>query len=95
MKTKVFKGNISRDRSVPNIALMTQSRDYLIDYRGTAFSLKYDLAPYPPLPFLLSPISKLDGRHTGRLRKRNNWLGEYVVDTVLGGRSSYGPLYIV
>jgi hypothetical protein len=35
-----------------------------------ASSSSYDLAPsYPPPP---SPVSKVDRRHTGRLRKRNN-----------------------
>jgi hypothetical protein len=35
-----------------------------------AFSRLYDLAPHPPRP----PVSKLDPRHTGRLRKRDNLL---------------------
>ncbi len=30
------------------------------------------MAPPPPP----SPVSKVDGRHTGRLRKRDNFLGE-------------------
>jgi hypothetical protein len=39
---------------------------------GPAVSLSYYLAPPPaPNPF---PVSKLDGRHTGRLRKRDNLL---------------------
>jgi hypothetical protein len=38
-----------------------------------AFSPSYDLAPPPPfLPS--SPVSKLDRRHTGRLRKTYNFL---------------------
>ncbi len=35
-----------------------------------AFSQSYDLAPSPPHP----PVSKLDRRHIGRLRKRDNLL---------------------
>jgi hypothetical protein len=37
-----------------------------------AFSPQNDLAPHKPIP--PSPVSKLDRRHTGRLRKRGNLL---------------------
>ncbi len=36
---------------------------------GQVFTRSYDLAPLPP-----SPVIKLDRRHTGRLRKRDNLL---------------------
>ncbi len=39
---------------------------------GQALSWPYDLAPRPPTP--LSPVCKLDQRHSGRLRKRDNLL---------------------
>jgi hypothetical protein len=39
-----------------------------------AFSPSYDLAPPSPSPS--SPVSKLDQRHTGRLRKRDLLMGE-------------------
>jgi hypothetical protein len=45
--------------------LFPESIEYFID--GQALSPSYDLAPP-------SPISKLDRRHTGRLRKRDNLL---------------------
>ncbi len=32
------------------------------------------MAPPPPTPFLPSPVRKIDRRHTGRLRKRDNLL---------------------
>jgi hypothetical protein len=35
-----------------------------------AYSPSYDLAAHPPPP--TSPVSKLDGRYTGRLRKEDN-----------------------
>jgi hypothetical protein len=41
-------------------------------YEDQAFSPSYNKAPPPPSPPPLSPISKLDRRHTGRLRKRDN-----------------------
>jgi hypothetical protein len=40
-------------------------------YRGTGFLATYNLAPPHPFPSP-SPISKLDRRHTGKLRKREN-----------------------
>jgi hypothetical protein len=39
---------------------------------GQAFLLSYDMAPPPPPP--LSPVSKLNQRHTGRLGNRGNLL---------------------
>ncbi len=39
-----------------------------------AFSGSYDLAPHPPPP--PSPVSKLDRRHTERMRKGDNMLTE-------------------
>ncbi len=40
-----------------------------------AFLRLYDMAPVSsPIPFPLSPVNKLDRRHTGRLRKRDNLL---------------------
>jgi hypothetical protein len=38
-----------------------------------AFLRSYDSAPRPPPP--PTPVSRLDRRHTGRLRKRDNLLG--------------------
>jgi hypothetical protein len=47
----------------------------LMIYRGPGFlaDATYDLAPCPPQP---SPVSKLDRRHTGRLKKKDNLLSE-------------------
>jgi hypothetical protein len=42
-------------------------------YRGPAF-LAFVLFVSLPTPFCPSPVSKLDRRHTGRLRKRDNLL---------------------
>ncbi len=45
-------------------------REYWMD---EAFTPSYDLAPFtPPSNPPPSPVYKLDRRHTGRLRKRNN-----------------------
>ncbi len=55
---------------------------YLMIYRGPGFLTVYDLAPPPSS--LPSPVSKLDRRHTGRLRKRENFLTE---EGAGGGRS--------
>jgi hypothetical protein len=45
--------------------------------KGQAFSRTYDLAPRPTLPpSSPSPVSKLDRRHTGKLRKRDSLLTE-------------------
>jgi hypothetical protein len=49
------------------------TREYLMIYRGPGFLAVYDLDP-PPSPHPPSPVSKLDRRHTGRLRKRENFL---------------------
>jgi hypothetical protein len=48
-----------------------------MDYRGPVFlAPSYNLAPSsPPTP---SSVSKLAGRHTGRVRKRDNLLTEEV-----------------
>jgi hypothetical protein len=43
------------------------------DYRESSFLRSYDLAPLPPYP--LTPVSKLDWRNIGRLRKRDNGRG--------------------
>ncbi len=40
---------------------------------GQAFSWSYDLVPRPPPP-PSCPVSKLDRRHTGKLKKRDNLL---------------------
>ncbi len=48
------------------------TRDYWLIYRGPGLFLpSYELAPTPPPP-TPSPVSKLNWRHTGRLRKRDN-----------------------
>ncbi len=48
---------------------LPQIREYWMIYRRQAFSRVR--RPPPPCP---SPVSKLDQRHTGRLRKRHNLL---------------------
>jgi hypothetical protein len=50
----------------------TESSEWFIE--DQAFSPSYDLAPPPSPSPSLSPVRKLDRRHTGRLRKRENFL---------------------
>jgi hypothetical protein len=51
----------------------TESIECFIEFiDGQAISRTYDLVLLPPLPS--SPFSKLDRRHTGRLRNRDNLL---------------------
>ncbi len=49
------------------------AKEYWMIYRGTGFLATYNLAPPHPFP-APSPISKLDRRHTGKVRKRENML---------------------
>jgi hypothetical protein len=46
--------------------------DFLFFIAGIALSQSFFLAPRPPPP--PSPVNKLDRRHTGRRRKRDNFL---------------------
>jgi hypothetical protein len=55
--------------------MLTQAEQYIPSsiecfLEGPAFSQSYDLAHPPPIP--PSPVSKVDRRHTGRLRKRRS-----------------------
>jgi hypothetical protein len=77
-----------------SIILTLLSRECIIE--DQAFSPSYDLSPLPPPipPPPTSTVSKLDRRHTGRLRKGDNFLR---VGGCEGGAKSYqarkpGPL---
>ncbi len=61
-------------------------REYWLIYRGPGFLaiVSRDSAPHTPL-LPPSPVSKLDRRHTGSLRKRDNLL------TRKGGRGGEEP----
>ncbi len=56
------------------VGVKVSSRGYLMIYRGPGSLVVVCLARHPPPP--PSPVSKFDRRrrHTGRLRKRDNWL---------------------
>ncbi len=45
-----------------------------MDYRGPGFLVVVLFGSIPILSTSISPVSKLDGRHTGRLNKRFNLL---------------------
>ncbi len=74
-----------------------ECREYLMYYRRQAFLaiLWFGSSSHPPHP----PFSKIDRRHTGRLKKRDNFLtGEG--EGVEGGAKSYdgkkpGPLLYI
>jgi hypothetical protein len=57
--------------NIPYLIILTQNLE--VADMSEAFLRSYDSAPRPPPP-PPSPVSKLDWRHTGRLRKRNNLL---------------------
>ncbi len=66
-----MKGNKCGFKVFSMLPLATGSTEWFKE--DQTFSLSYDLAP-PSTPSHLSPVSKLDRRHTGRLRKRDNLL---------------------
>jgi hypothetical protein len=56
---------------------------------GFSFSDSYDLAPRPPPNPLPPPVSKLDQRHSGRLREREKLLKVEVGEGGGRGAESY------